>query len=148
MTASKELPLRRCYLVRARVRTERRAQLSELSERLFLRRAFLYLSPTDQQWQRPELVQLVRRLSILYRQCSTPFEGPVPFALGYFRIEADMLEPVADRIPIDDPELVVWLLSEFLEPGAQVWVEMDSGWCGWGIEGEGQVQLLAANGNP
>ncbi len=147
MSTAAALPLRRCYLVAARVRADRLARLSELSERLFLRRAFLYLSAADQQWQRPELVQLLRRLSTLYCQCSTPFDGPMLFALGYFRVYDGVLEPVADRIPIDNPELLAWVLSEFLEPGAQVWVEMDAGWCGWHIEGEGQVHPLATNGN-
>ncbi|BBM70223.1 hypothetical protein [Rhodothermus marinus] len=136
-------PLRRIRLEQARVRIECRAALATLIERLFLRRSFLHLTPADQQWQRPELVQLLRRHSRLYQTISTPFDGPLPFALGYFRVSEDELEPIAEAIPMEDPEQLAWLLSEFLEPGARLWVEMDEGWQGWQIVGEGQLRSLS-----
>ncbi|WP_397547327.1 hypothetical protein ABUL39_02750 [Rhodothermus marinus] len=136
-------PLRRIRLEQARVRIECREALATLIERLFLRRSFLYLTPADQQWQRPELVQLLRRHSRLYRTISTSFDGPLPFALGYFRVSEDELEPIAEAIPVEDPEQLAWLLSEFLEPGACLWVEMDEGWQGWQIVGEGQLRSLS-----
>ncbi len=136
-------PLRRVRLEQARVRADRRAALGELSERLFLRRSFLQLRPSDQRWQRPELVQLLRRHSQLYRTISTPFDGPLPFALGYFRIRANELEPVAEAIPLEDPEQLVWLLSEFLQPGARFWVKVGEAWQGWQIVGEGQIQTIS-----
>ncbi len=136
-------PLRRIRLEQARVRIEHRAALATLIERLFLRRSFLYLTPADQQWQRPELVQLLRRHSRLYQTISTPFDGPLPFALGYFRVSEDELEPIAEAIPVEDPEQLAWLLSEFLEPGARLWVELDEGWQGWQIVGEGQLRSLS-----
>ncbi|MDQ7039817.1 MAG: hypothetical protein Q9M35_02660 [Rhodothermus sp.] len=136
-------PLRRVRLEQARVRADRRAALEQLSERLFLRRSFLQLSPADQRWQRPELVQLMRRYSRLYRTISTPFDGPLLFALGYFRIRADELEPVAEAMPLEDPERLVWLLSEFLQPGARFWVEENGMWQGWQIVDEGQLQSLS-----
>ncbi|AEN72895.1 hypothetical protein Rhom172_0965 [Rhodothermus marinus SG0.5JP17-172] len=136
-------PLRRIRLEQARVRIECREALATLIERLFLRRSFLHLTPADQQWQRPELVQLLRRHSRLYQTISTPFDGPLPFALGYFRVSEDELEPIAEAIPMEDPEQLAWLLSEFLEPGARLWVEMDEGWQGWQIVGEGQLRSLS-----
>lgn len=133
-------PLRRIRLERACIYADRRAALAALTERLFLRRSFLYLTPADQQWQRPELVQLLRRYSRLYRTISTPFEGPLPFALGYFRVQQDVLEPIAESIPVEDPEQLAWLFSEFLQPGACLWIEEDQGGRGWYIVGEGQLQ--------
>ncbi len=135
--------LRRVRLERAHVRTKYREPLATLIERLFLRRSFLYLTAADQQWQRPELVQLLRRHSRLYQSISTPFDGPLPFALGYFRVSENVLEPIAEAIPVEDSEQLAWLLSEFLEPGACLWIEMDEGWQGWQIVGEGQLRSVS-----
>ncbi|SHK05588.1 hypothetical protein [Rhodothermus profundi] len=134
---------RRIRLEQACVRADRQDALATLTERLFLRRSFLYLKPSDQQWLRPELVQLLRRHSRLYRTISTPFDGPLPFALGYFQVREGKLESVAEAIPIEDPAQVAWLLSEFLQPGARLWVEEEGRWQGWQIEGEGRLQQLA-----
>lgn len=135
--------LRRILLEQACVRADRQDALATLTERLFLRRSFLYLKPSDQQWLRPELVQLLRRHSQLYRTISTPFNGPLPFALGYFQVREGKLEAVAEAIPLEDPAQVAWLLSEFLKPGARIWVEVEGRWQGWQIAGEGRLQQLA-----
>lgn len=71
-------------------------------------------------WLTVELVQALRRVSRVYREFSTKTTGPLPFELGFLRIRNDRLEPISDPLHIENPELFVRMISEFVEPGARI----------------------------
>ena len=140
--AQKEVPLR---LEDAQVQPERRGELEEIIERLYRRRTLRRLSTWDQLRYGPELADFLRRRSRVYRRLggAPGEEGPLPFALGFFRIAAGgRLDPVADAVPDPQPELIVQLLSEFLEPGARLFFGRGESEQGWRIEGEGEISRL------
>lgn len=127
----------------AQVRPDRRDELADLIARLYRRRSHARLSTWDQLRYGPEIADYLRRRSRVYRHIAgeAGTEGPLPFALGFFRItDEGALDPVADALPDPQPELLARLLSEFLEPGARLF--FGEGETGWAIEGEGDVRQL------
>lgn len=133
----------RCRIASARVRAEKTEALIRLIHQLFNRRHLSYVATGGERaWLRAELVQSLRRQSEVYRAMSTPTDGPLPFGLGYFRVRDDELEPVSDAIPIDDAEALVRLLSEFLEPGARLYVGTGKAVEAWHISGVDAVERL------
>ena len=128
-----------------RVRPDRRDDLEAVIDRLYRRRTLTRLSTWDQLRYGPEIADYIRRRSRVYRQLSGEMgtEGPLPFALGFFRVTSDgLLEPIADTLPDPEPELLVRLLSEFLEAGARLYFGAEEGGTGWRIEGIGEWDRL------
>lgn len=136
----------RCRVQAACVRSENVEVLEGLIRQLFNRRNLSYIASNERTWLTVELVQSLRRKSVVYRSLSSKTTGPLPFALGYFRVNDGELEPISDAIPLDDPEAFVRLLSEFIEPGAQFRFETDGAASLWRIKGEDDVvQMNAAS---
>jgi hypothetical protein len=140
--ATDEVPVR---VEAAQVRAERREELSEIIDRLYRRRSLQRLSTWDQLRYGPEVADYLRRRSRVYRRRSgdAGTEGPLPFALGFFRITSGgALDPVADALPDPQPELIVRLLSEFLEPGARLVFGEGESEIGWVVKGEDELRRL------
>ncbi len=131
----------RCRVKNATVRPEKRDTLAELVRKMFTRRHHNRVGGRETDWLTVELVQSLREESRVYREeLSTKTDGPLPFALGYFRIRDGMLERVSDEIPANvAPRSFVLFLSEFLQPGAQLWFAGEEGEEGWEIHGVGAV---------
>lgn len=134
----------RCRVKNATVRPEKRDTLAELVRKMFTRRHHNRVGGRETDWLTVELVQSLREESRVYREeLSTKTDGPLPFALGYFRIRDGMLERVSDEIPANvAPRPFVLFLSEFLQPGAQLWFSNEEGEEGWEIRGVGAVTSL------
>ena len=117
-----ELALTPVALTGARVRPERAAAFARLAERLFARRHTVRLGAWDQLFLRAELEADLRSISPAFA-ASAP-EGSsnavLPFALGFFRVAGDAIEPVAAEIPVEDAALTAAMLAEVLEPGARI----------------------------
>lgn len=135
----------RCRVKNATVRPEKRDTLAELVRKMFTRRHHNRVGGRETDWLTVELVQSLREESQVYREeLSTKTDGPLPFALGYFRIRDGMLERVSDEIPANvAPRPFVLFLSEFLQPGAQLWFAGKEGKEGWEIRGVGAVTSVA-----
>lgn len=122
----------RCRVADARVRTDQRDTLKDLLYKLFERRHHDYVAGQEKDWLTMELVQSLRRESQIYKEeLSTQTSGPLPFALGYFRLHGDTLQLTTDEVPANvDGHTLVRLLSEFLVPGARFWFGggEDKGW--------------------
>ena len=133
-----------CHVERASARPEQRDALEDLLRQMFARRNHDYVGGQEKMWMKVELVQSLRAQSDVYREAlSGKIEGPLPFALGYFRLRNGALEAVSDTVPADvSPEVLVRILSEFLEPGARLWFARDGAVAGWEIEGVGNVRRL------
>lgn len=133
-----------CRVERARVRPSQRDTLDDLIYMLFERRHHNLVAGTETDWLTVELVQSLRRQSEVYRaELSTETSGPLPFALGFFRVREGSLELTTDRIPANmDPESFVLFLSEFVEPGARVWFGPEGEEEGWEIRGVNEVISL------
>lgn len=129
----------RCRVESAHVRADKADALTDLIHQLFNRRHLSYIAPNERTWLTVELVQSLRRQSTVYQAMSSKTTGPLPFALGYFRVAGGKLEPVSDTVPLDDPEVLVRLLSEYLKPGARLAFESDDETEVWTIRGEGDV---------
>ena len=141
----------RCRVENTTVRPERRDTLEDLVLKMFERRHHRLIAGREKQWLTVELIQSLREASQVYRdELSTETEGPLPFALGYFRLRDDTLELVSDEVPANvGPKRFVQFLSEFLQPGARLWFADDDGEEGWAIRGVGEVAALpAASGAP
>lgn len=136
----------RCRVENTTVRPERRDTLEELVLKMFERRHHRLIAGREKQWLTVELIQSLREASQVYRdELSTETEGPLPFALGYFRLCDDTLELVSDEVPANvDPETFVRFLSEFLQPGARVWFADEAEEEGWVIRGVDEVAALPA----
>jgi len=111
-----------CTFKNARVLDARRTDLEALIQKMFARRHHNRVSagPSGQIWLTVELVQALRRTSEVYRDLSTKTKGPLPFEIGFLRIRDGHLESISDPLPVDQPEVFVRVISEFLEPGATV----------------------------
>lgn len=133
----------RCTIVNARVRSDRAADLQALIRQLFNRRHHDYIASQEKMWLTVELVQSLREQSAVYRTMSSKTEGPLPFALGYFRVRDDRLELVSDTLPGAQPEVIARLLSEFLEPGAQLVFRDGEQMLGWTLRGEDEMDPVA-----
>jgi len=109
-------------LMDASVRRDRREDLEALIRKMFSRRHHNRVSagPSGQMWLTVELVQALRRVSQVYREFSTKTTGPLPFEIGFLRIRDNRLEPISDPLHIDQPELFVRMISEFVKPGARI----------------------------
>jgi hypothetical protein len=140
--AQREVPVR---AEQARVRPDRREKLEDLIARLYRRRSHARLSTWDQLRYGPEIADYLRRRSEVYQQIAgeAGTEGPLPFALGFFRVTAEgAFEPVADALPDPKPRLLARLLSEFLQPGARLFFGEGTDETGWAIEGENEIHPL------
>lgn len=142
-----------CRVESARVRSDKADALTDLIHQLFNRRHLSYIASNERTWLTVELVQSLRRQSTVYQSMSSKTTGPLPFSLGYFRVAEGELELVSDTIPLDDPEVLVRLLSEYVEPGAHLVFEMDGGKERWIIKGEDDVArepgaALSDDGDP
>lgn len=135
-----------CRIASARVRDDRAETLAGLIRQLFHRRHLSYVAPSDRAWLTAELVQSLRRKSEVYRAMSAATSGPLPFALGYFRLNDRYLEPVSDTVPVDDPERLVRLLSEFLRPGARLYFGTGQDVEGWCVHDVGVIERIAREG--
>ena len=137
-----EVPIR---LEAAQVRPESREALAAIIDRLYRRRSLQRLSTWDRLRYGPEVADFLRRRSRVYRALSgeAGTEGPLPFALGFFRITSEgALQPVANALPDPQPELLCRLLSEFLQPGARLFLGEGENETVWQIGGEDDVQRL------
>jgi len=136
----------RCRVRNATARPETRDILEELIQKMFARRHHNRVAGRETEWLTVELVQSLRTESQVYKdKLSTKTDGPLPFALGYFRLHDDRFERVSDEIPANvAPRVVVLFLSEFLQPGAQFWFADEDGEEGWEIRGVGDVAPMSA----
>ncbi|HHP7239008.1 hypothetical protein [Longibacter sp.] len=116
------MPAYSCRFTDAVVRSDRKDDLEALIQKMFARRHHNRVSagPSGQMWLTVELVQALRRASTVYREVSTKTTGPLPFEIGFLRIRDGRLEAVSDPLKTDGPEVFVRILSEFLEPGAEI----------------------------
>lgn len=133
-----------CHVERATVQPERRDDLDDLLHQMFMRRNHDYVGGQEKMWLKVELVQSLRGQSQVYREAlSAKTEGPLPFALGYFRLRDDTLEAVSDTVPAAvSPEVLVRILSEFLQSGARFWFAQADAVAGWEIDGVGEIHRL------
>lgn len=138
----------RCRVEDVEVRADRREVLEDLVWTLFERRHHDRIVGREKQWLTVELVQSLREESRVYREeLSTQTEGPLPFALGYFKLRGDTLELVSDEVPANvAPETFVRFLSEFVEPGARLWFANEEGEEGWEIRGVDDVVPFSVAG--
>lgn len=137
------MPADDCRFENARVRPEREATLEALIHRVFARRSVAHLRDWQSGWHRKDLIGDIRSQSAQYTAVSDPDTGPIPFALGHLRVRNGVLEIVATPLAVEHPEVLVRLLSEFLEPEAEVWFQKGETQVGWRIRGEGAVERLA-----
>ncbi len=133
----------RCETVNAQVRPDRVDALEALIRQLFNRRHHDLVASQDKMWMTVELVQSLRKQSSVYRTMSSKTEGPLLFEIGYFRIQDGVLEPISDRLPDARPEAMVRVLSEFLEPGAELHFHTNGEVFGWTIQGVDDVVPLS-----
>lgn len=126
-----------CSIEHAVVRDEKRSTVEDLIFKLFQRRNHRYVGGQEKDWLTVELVQSLREQSQVYREeLSTEMSGPLPFALGYFQLEGNDLRLTTDSIPARmEPVAFVRFLSEFVEPGATLWVGEGEERRGWRIDG-------------
>jgi hypothetical protein len=139
--ADEDVPVR---VEATQVRDGGRKELSQIIDRLYRRRSLQRLSTWDQLRYTPEVADYLRRRSEVYRRLSgeAGTEGPLPFALGFFRITAGgALDPVADALPDPQPELIARLLSEFLEPGGRLIFGEGDAETRWIVEGEDELRV-------
>lgn len=134
----------RCRVSNARVRAEQRDTLEDLIYKLFERRHHDYVAGQEKEWLTMELVQSLRRESDIYREeLSTQTGGPLPFALGYFRLHGDDVRLTTDTVPANvEGRTLVRFLSEFVEPGARFWFGGAEGQ-GWEVHGRDDLTPLS-----
>jgi len=134
----------RCHVESATARPDRRDDLDDLIRQMFNRRNHAYVGGQEKMWLKVELVQSLRTQSRIYRDAlSNKMEGPLPFALGFFRLRGSTLEAVSDTLPQTvPPETLVRILSEFVEPGARFWFAQEGEVRGWEVAGEDALQAL------
>jgi len=132
----------------AQVRPDKAEALSSLIHQLFNRRNLSYIPANDRMWLTVELVQSLRRQSEVYRALSEKTSGPLPFGLGYLRISGETVEAVSDTLPVDDPKVLVRLLSEYVAPGARLSFTTDGETEMWRIEGKDEVTRLDVANDP
>jgi len=132
-----------CRAAHVTVREDRRDVLEDLIYKMFERRHHNFVAGREQDWLTVELVQSLRRESEVYRDLSTETSGPLPFALGYFRLKGERLRLTTDEVPGNvPPKVLVRLLSEFVEPGATLWFGPKAEEEGWRVDGVDEVVPL------
>lgn len=126
------------------VRPDARETVEDLIYTMFERRHHRLVAGPEQQWLTVELIQSLRQASPLYRdKLSSETAGPIPFALGYFRLQDGRLELTSDQVPANvEPEIFVRFLSDFVEPGARLWFGPDGEETGWEIRGRDNLRAL------
>jgi hypothetical protein len=126
-----------CQVENVTVRKEHRGTVEDLTYKLFERRHHHRIGGQEQDWLTVELVQSLRKSSVVYREeLSTEMAGPLPFAVGYFRLNGRTLRLTTNEIPTNvDPETLVRFLSEFVEPGARFWFGEGEDAVGWAVQG-------------
>jgi hypothetical protein len=139
-------PVARVLIHEATVRPNKAEALANLIHQLFNRRNLTYIPAADRTWLTVELVQSLRRQSTVYRTLSDKTSGPLPFGLGFLRVRDETIEPISDTIPVEDPELLVRLLSEYVMPGATLSFTAEDGTQTWRIEGENAVTRVSHAG--
>lgn len=134
----------RCRIDQAVVRPEKRDTLDNLVRKMFERRHHHRVGGREKEWLKVELIQSLREASRVYRnELSSETAGPLPFALGYFRVQEGQVELVSDEIPANvAPETLVRLLSEFLEPRARIWFADGDDEVGWEVRGIDEIRAL------
>ena len=133
-----------CRVENVRVRPDRRDTLERLVYKMFERRHHAYVTGQEHDWLTVELVQSLRRESVVYREeLSTQTSGPLPFALGYFQLTDQGLTLTTDQVPGNmAPHAFLRFLSEFVQPGARLWFGAGEEEQGWEIRGEDEVFAL------
>jgi hypothetical protein len=131
-----------CRAENVEVRPEHRETVEDLVYKLFERRHHSYVGGQEKDWLTVELVQSLRRESAVYREeLSTKTDGPLPFALGYFKLRDDTLTLTTDEVPANvPPRTFVRFLSEFVEPGARFWFGSGDEREGWAVRGVDEVE--------
>ena len=137
-----------CRADDVRVREEHRERVEDLVYKMFERRNHRYVGGQEQDWLTVELVQSLRRESRVYREeLSSKTDGPLPFALGYFKLRDGNLSLTTDKVPANvRPETFVRFLSEFVEPGAKLWFGSGDEREGWKIQGVDDVVPMDVGG--
>lgn len=133
----------RCRIEHARVRPEQQAAFEQLIHQMFARRNHAYIASSERLWLGAELVQSLRRRSSVYRALSTKMSGPLPFAIGYLRVRDGQVELVSDAVPCIEADVFARLLSEYVEPGARIWMGDAGEVSGWRIDGVDDIAPLA-----
>jgi len=97
---------------------------------------------SDKKWMTVELVQSLRRKSEVYREhLSTKMSGPLPFAIGYLRVHDGTVEWTTDEVPATvGPDVLARLLSEYLEPGAELGMEWEGEMQCWVVRDVAEVE--------
>ena len=134
-----------CRVESARIRANKEEALTGLIHQLFNRRHLSYVAASERAWLTAELVQSLRRQSTVYREMSTKTSGPLPFGLGYFRVRDGQLELVSDSVPVEEPKVLVRLLSEFLQPGARLYFGAANEAQGWQVNGIDAVEPITGD---
>lgn len=139
----------RCHVEQAIVRPPKRDTLDALVRKMFERRHHRRIAGQEKAWLEMELVQALREASRVYRDdFSTKTEGPLPFALGYFRVRDGHLELVSDEVPANvAPKVLVHLFSEFVEPGARFCFQWGKEEERWAVRDVGKVEVLGPGGD-
>ncbi len=133
-----------CQAEHVEVRAEHRETVEDLVYKMFERRHHSYVGGQEQDWLTVELIQSLRRESEVYREkLSTKTDGPLPFALGYFKLRDGVLTLTTDEIPANvAPRTFVRFLSEFVEPGARFWFGTGAERKGWAVYGVDDVRTF------
>lgn len=133
-----------CRVENVGVRAEHRETVEDLIYMLFERRHHHMVGGQGTDWLTVELVQSLREESNVYREeLSTEISGPLPFALGYFRLRDDALELTTNEVPANmAPKAVVRFLSEFVEPCARFWFGEGIDAEGWEVRGVDDLKAL------
>jgi hypothetical protein len=133
-----------CRVQNVGVRPEHRETVEDLVYKMFERRHHSYVGGQEKDWLTVELVQSLRRESEVYREeLSTKTNGPLPFALGYFKLQDGALTLTTDQVPANvSPRTFVRFLSEFVEPGARFWFGRGEDREGWTVHGVDEVASL------
>jgi hypothetical protein len=124
------------------VRDGKEDDLQTLVRVLFERRHHNMVAGSDKKWMTVELVQSLRRKSEVYREhLSTKMSGPLPFAIGYLRVQDGAVDWTTDEIPATvEPDVLARLLSEYLNPGAELEMEWEGETQCWVVQDVAEVQ--------
>ncbi len=136
-----------CSISNARVRPDKEADLRELLRTLFERRHHPMIAGDEKQWLTVELIQSLRRKSEVYREhLSGKMSGPLPFALGYLRLHNGAVDFTTDEVPANvKPEDLARLLSEYLQPGAELSMQWDGAVQRWRIRDRADIERLSGS---
>ena len=142
MPTSETVP---CSMANARVRPDKEDDLRDLLRTLFERRNHPMIAGNEKQWMTVELIQSLRRKSDVYREhLSGKMTGPLPFALGYLRLHNGAVDFTTDEVPANvEPEVLACLLSEYLQPGAELSMQWKGTQQQWIIRDRAEVDRVS-----